>query len=118
MNKNTPNSILSRRTMLMGSVSTLAVAGAHAEPKKRPQAQPPAQQASASGRKPNIVFIWGDDIGQTNLSIYSRGLMGTILRTSTVLVKRVRCSRITMASRAAPPAGRRLSPAKACSAPG
>lgn len=26
--------------------------------------------------KPNIVVIWGDDIGQTNLSIYSKGLMG------------------------------------------
>ena len=26
--------------------------------------------------KPNIVVIWGDDIGFTNLSIYSRGVMG------------------------------------------
>src|SRR5580700_4362932 len=26
--------------------------------------------------KPNIVVIWGDDIGITNLSCYSRGLMG------------------------------------------
>ena len=26
--------------------------------------------------KPNIVVIWGDDIGLTNVSIYSRGLMG------------------------------------------
>jgi arylsulfatase A-like enzyme len=26
--------------------------------------------------KPNILVIWGDDIGQTNLSCYSRGLMG------------------------------------------
>ena len=26
--------------------------------------------------KPNIVVIWGDDIGQTNISAYSRGLMG------------------------------------------
>jgi arylsulfatase A-like enzyme len=25
---------------------------------------------------PNIVVIWGDDIGQSNLSIYSKGLMG------------------------------------------
>ena len=33
-----------------------------------------AQQAAAS--KPNIVIIWGDDIGQTNISAYSRGLMG------------------------------------------
>jgi len=26
--------------------------------------------------KPNIVVIWGDDIGQTNISAYSRGVMG------------------------------------------
>src|SRR5215471_13474086 len=30
----------------------------------------PAQQ------KPNILVIFGDDIGQTNISAYSRGLMG------------------------------------------
>ncbi len=31
----------------------------------------------AGGEKvPNIVVIWGDDIGQSNLSIYSKGLMG------------------------------------------
>ena len=26
--------------------------------------------------KPNIVIIWGDDIGQTNISAYSMGMMG------------------------------------------
>ena len=26
--------------------------------------------------KPNILVIWGDDIGITNLSCYSQGLMG------------------------------------------
>ena len=31
---------------------------------------------AATGDKPNIVVIWGDDIGQSNLSIYSRGMMG------------------------------------------
>lgn len=30
----------------------------------------------ADAKKPNIVIIWGDDIGQTNLSCYSMGLMG------------------------------------------
>jgi arylsulfatase len=29
-----------------------------------------------SPRKPNILVIWGDDIGITNLSCYSHGLMG------------------------------------------
>ncbi|HTT92404.1 MAG TPA: arylsulfatase [Acidimicrobiales bacterium] len=28
------------------------------------------------GRKPNILVIWGDDIGISNLSCYTRGLMG------------------------------------------
>lgn len=28
------------------------------------------------GKKPNIVIIWGDDIGQSNVSAYSNGLMG------------------------------------------
>ncbi len=30
----------------------------------------------AEAQKPNILVIWGDDIGITNLSCYSRGLMG------------------------------------------
>jgi arylsulfatase A-like enzyme len=33
-------------------------------------------QAQATGAKPNIVIIWGDDIGQSDISAYSRGLMG------------------------------------------
>ena len=32
--------------------------------------------AAAAQDKPNILVIWGDDIGQTNISAYSRGLMG------------------------------------------
>ncbi len=30
----------------------------------------------SDAKKPNIVIIWGDDIGQSNLSCYSMGLMG------------------------------------------
>ena len=33
-------------------------------------------QAHAQAQKPNIVVIWGDDIGLSNVSAYSRGLMG------------------------------------------
>ncbi len=32
--------------------------------------------AAQPAKKPNIVIIWGDDIGQTNVSAYSDGLMG------------------------------------------
>jgi arylsulfatase len=36
-----------------------------------------AVTSSALGqKKPNILVIWGDDIGQTNVSAYSRGMMG------------------------------------------
>ncbi|HEY2801391.1 MAG TPA: sulfatase-like hydrolase/transferase [Chthoniobacterales bacterium] len=36
----------------------------------------PAASPAAGGKKPNIVIIWGDDIGQSDVSAYSRGLMG------------------------------------------
>ncbi len=31
---------------------------------------------ASAQQKPNIVIIWGDDIGQSNISAYSRGMMG------------------------------------------
>ncbi|WP_353085738.1 arylsulfatase [Stenotrophomonas sp.] len=34
------------------------------------------KKPSSSAKKPNILVIWGDDIGISNLSCYSRGLMG------------------------------------------
>jgi len=32
--------------------------------------------AQAPGKKPNILVIWGDDIGQFNVSAYNMGMMG------------------------------------------
>ena len=32
--------------------------------------------AAAAADKPNILVIWGDDIGQSNISAYTRGLVG------------------------------------------
>jgi arylsulfatase A-like enzyme len=32
--------------------------------------------AQAPNKKPNILVIFGDDIGQANISAYTRGLMG------------------------------------------
>jgi arylsulfatase len=34
------------------------------------------QKPAAETKRPNIVIIWGDDIGQSNISAYSHGLMG------------------------------------------
>ncbi len=36
----------------------------------------PQKAEAQNQKKPNILVIFGDDIGQTNVSIYSRGLMG------------------------------------------
>jgi len=30
---------------------------------------------AATGNKPNILVVWGDDIGQSNISTYNHGLM-------------------------------------------
>ena len=35
-----------------------------------------AGPAWAQGAKPNILVIWGDDIGQFNISAYNMGMMG------------------------------------------
>jgi arylsulfatase len=32
--------------------------------------------ASAQGKQPNILVIWGDDIGYWNVSAYNQGMMG------------------------------------------
>ena len=35
-----------------------------------------AATVQAQQKKPNILIIWGDDIGQFNVSAYNRGAMG------------------------------------------
>jgi len=68
------NHALNRRNILLGG-TTLAAASAVATNSSVLVAQ--AQTAvPANGRKPNILVIWGDDIGIANLSAYSNGLMG------------------------------------------
>jgi arylsulfatase len=32
--------------------------------------------AAAQDKKPNILVVWGDDIGQSNISAYTKGVMG------------------------------------------
>jgi len=38
--------------------------------------QPPQVHAAAPAGKPNILVIWGDDVGITNISVNNRGMMG------------------------------------------
>jgi arylsulfatase len=65
---------LNRRNILLGG-TTFAAASAIAGG-DRVQVAQAQQPAAPSGRKPNILIIFGDDIGQTNISAYSFGLMG------------------------------------------
>jgi arylsulfatase len=67
---------VSRRNMLLGG-TTLAASSALGvvAPVQTAQAQQ-QQPAAPSGRRPNILVIFGDDIGQTNVSAYSFGVMG------------------------------------------
>jgi arylsulfatase len=59
------NLLLSGTTLAAGSAlgSVVAVRGAQA-------------QSAASAQRPNILVIFGDDIGLANISAYSHGLMG------------------------------------------
>ena len=69
---------VSRRNILLAG-TTLAAASALAvsAPVQTAQAQQrPAPAPAPSGQRPNILVIFGDDIGQTNISAYSFGLMG------------------------------------------
>ena len=49
------------RNILLGSLAVIAAA---------------TVATRSSQQKPNIVIIWGDDIGQSNVSAYSHGMMG------------------------------------------
>jgi arylsulfatase len=70
----------SRRNILLGSSALVAAAtltsGALAQAQNAAPAAAPAAPTAPSGRKPNILIIWGDDIGIANISAYSNGPMG------------------------------------------
>jgi arylsulfatase A-like enzyme len=98
--------LLSLALVALGAVLGYAAAAGHLSLDRTATAAPPAQATAAKppatdgaccpdgapaglhligagqkdepkdGKKPNILVIWGDDIGTTNLSCYSSGLMG------------------------------------------
>ena len=61
---------LNRRNVLLAGTTLAAASALNAS------APIKSAQAQAAGGKPNILVIFGDDIGITNLSTYSQGLMG------------------------------------------
>jgi arylsulfatase len=68
-----------RRNFLLGGTAlpVLATTGLGAATQlAQAQTPAPAPSPAANGKKPNILVIFGDDIGQTNISAYSMGLMG------------------------------------------
>jgi arylsulfatase A-like enzyme len=68
---------LSRRNILLGSSSLVAAAALTSAAMAQAQkAAPIVVPTSVLGRKPNILVIFGDDIGQSNISAYTFGLMG------------------------------------------
>lgn len=71
------NHALSRRNILLGSSALMATAAMTARAAAQTQkAAPATAPAVPSGRKPNILVIFGDDVGQTNISAYSFGVVG------------------------------------------
>jgi arylsulfatase len=70
--------VLDRRNLLLGTTTLVAAATLTSEVFAQAQkAAPTASPAPvANGKKPNILVIFGDDIGQTNISAYSFGVMG------------------------------------------
>jgi arylsulfatase len=69
------NSTLVRRKVLLGG-ATLAAASALSRGAASQTAQAPRLPAPSPGRKPNILIIWGDDIGLWDISHNSKGMMG------------------------------------------
>src|SRR5262249_41120537 len=66
-------------------------------------------QAQTQPQRPNIVVIWGDDIGFWNVGAYSRGMMGYQTPTSTASRMRAHFSPTSMPSNPAPQAAPPLS---------
>src|SRR5262245_38414251 len=58
------------------AIGVLAMAAAVATPAFGQGAAPKAAAPQAGAKKPNILIIWGDDVGYWNVSAYNQGMMG------------------------------------------
>jgi arylsulfatase A-like enzyme len=67
--------LASRRNLLLGGTAIVA-ASAVGSVLSPPKATAQPQQSASTGKQPNILVIFGDDIGLANVSAYSLGLMG------------------------------------------
>jgi arylsulfatase len=68
---------VNRRNLLLGGTAIAAVSTLSTGAQVRvAQAQQRPTQPTPSGQRPNILVIFGDDIGQSNVSAYSHGVMG------------------------------------------
>ena len=78
MNERDTTGRVNRRNMLLGGAATLGATTQMAQAQQRPAtpAQAPAPAAAGAARQPNIVVIWGDDVGYWNISYNSRGMLG------------------------------------------
>ncbi|MBU9843549.1 arylsulfatase, partial [Rahnella sp. FRB 231] len=63
-----------RRTMVASMLALISSAAAAADP--QPAAGSPENAPKQDSSKPNIVVIFGDDIGYWNLSTYNQGMLG------------------------------------------
>src|SRR6202000_2563264 len=71
------NQAIDRRNLLLGTSTLVAAATLTSSALAQAQKAAPAPAPAASGgRKPNILFIMGDDIGWFNVSAYNMGIMG------------------------------------------
>ena len=67
---------MKRRDLLLRGTSLVAAASALGAPLMTSAARAQQTQPPAGGRPPNILVIFGDDIGQSNISAYTFGVMG------------------------------------------
>ena len=67
---------VSRRNMLLAGTSALASASVLSAAWTTPAQAQQRAPATPSGQRPNILVIFGDDVGYWNISAYNRGMMG------------------------------------------